>query len=154
MPITIDTVVTFSLGGIVGYLVRTLIDHFLAKSRSAEDREAKRFDEAVTTFRRSILTELEGIYPVTHIWENTVFPRFQQSVNKIETAAAEFRHFIKRKAEFDVAVKKYRDYCQKREYERVSTWQMYTDMRKPGDIGPVETFKNLVEELISFTERK
>jgi len=155
MPVTIDNIVVFSLGGVAGYLVRTLIDHFLAKSRTREDREAKRFEDAATSFRSKVLAELEGIYPITRPWwDESVLPRFQQSISKVETAAAEFRHFIKRKPEFDNAVKEYREYCQKRIYERASAWSMYPDMHTPDDIGPAETFKNIVEHLFSFTERK
>ena len=145
MSITIDTVATFSLGGFVGYLIRTLIDHFLAKGRAAEDREARRFDEALTTFRRAILTELEGIYPVTQTWSKSIYPQFRQSITKVERAAAEFRPFVKHKEEFDTAIEEYRNYCDKGEYERASGWYMYPDMRKPGDVGPVESFKSIVE---------
>lgn len=154
MPITLDNVVVFSLGGIVGYLTHTLVVHFLAKGRATEDREAKRFDEAVTTFRRAVLAELEGIYPVTHVWDRNVYPRFRQSIPKVETAAAEFRQFIKRKSEFDTAAKEYRDYCWTVTFEEVSAWHNYPSMRKPEDIGPPETFRNVVEHLLSFTERR
>ena len=152
MPITIDTFITFSVGGIIGYFVHTFIDHFLAKRRAAEDRKAKRFDEAAITFRRAVLAELEGIYPVSSIWDRNVFPRFRQSIPKIQSAAAEFRYFVKRKTEFDSAVKEYRDYCSKVTYEGVSAWHMYPSMREPGDIGPVEIFKNVIDHLFSFAE--
>jgi hypothetical protein len=150
----IDTLVTFSLGGIVGYLIRTLIDHFLAKSRAAEDREAKRHDEAVTTFRRAVLTELEGIYPVTHVWEEQSYPRFRQSIPKIERAAMEFSRFTKRKTELDMAIKEYRDYCWKVNYGSVTAWHMYPSGRSPDDVGPIEAFKHLVEHLFSIAETK
>jgi hypothetical protein len=152
MPVTIDNVVVFSLGGIAGYLVRTIIDHFLAKSRTREDREAKRFDDAATTFRTKVLTELEGIYPVTQAWQPQVYPQFRQSINKVEIAAAEFRHFSKRKAEFDAAVKEYREYCSKITFAGVSGWSIYTTFRNPDDTGPVEKIKTIVEHLVSFTK--
>jgi hypothetical protein len=154
MPITIDTIVTFSLGGTLGFLAGAIVVHFLAKSRAAEDREAKRFDEAATIFRRALLTELEGIYPVTSAWDSSVNPRFRQSIPKIESAAAAFRYFVKSKTEFDTAIKEYRDYCSKVTFEGVAAWQRYTAMREPGDIGPVEKFKNVIEHLLSFVERK
>ncbi len=154
MPVTIDNVVVFSLGGIAGYLVRTLIDHFLAKIRTREDREAKKFDDAVVIFRSKVLAELEGIYPVTQIWQPEIYPRFRSSINKVETAAAEFRYFVKRKAEFDTAVKEYHEYCSKVTFEGVSAWFMYTSTRTPGDIGPIETFKNIVDHLLSFAKEK
>jgi len=150
----VDTLVTFSLGGIVGYLTRTLIDHFLAKSRSREDREAKNFNNAATTFRNKVLAELQGIYPIPPVWQPQDYPRFHQSIPKVETAAAEFRPFLKRKAEFDTAIKEYRAYCQTVTFESVSAWFMYTSMRQPDDIGPVETFRKLIERVFAFTERK
>jgi hypothetical protein len=150
----VDTLVTFSLGGIVGYLIRTLIDHFLAKSRATEDREAKSFSDAATTFRNKVLGELQGIYPIPPVWQPQDYPRFGQSIPKVETAAAEFRPFVKRKAEFDTAIKEYRDYCQTITFESVSAWFIYTSMRQPDDIGPVETFRKVIEHVFAFTERK
>jgi hypothetical protein len=154
MPVTIDSVVVFSLGGIAGYFVRTIIEHFLAKSRTREDREAKSFSDAATTFRNKILAELQGIYPIPPLWQPQDYPRFSQSIPKVETAASEFRPFVKRKADLDTAIKKYREYCQSITFESVSAWYMYTSMRQPDDIGPVETFRKVIEQVLSFTERK
>ena len=154
MPITIDNVVVFSLGGIAGYMIRALIDHFLAKSRTKEDREAKGFDDAATSFRSKVLAELEGIYPTPPVWQPQDYSHFRQSINKVEAAATEFRHFIKRKTEFDAAIKQYREYCEKVTFESVSAWFTYTSMRSPDDIGPVATFRNIVERLFSFTDKK
>ncbi len=154
MPITIDNVVVFSLGGIAGYLIRTLIDHFLAKSRTKEDREAKRFDDAATVFRSKVLTALEGIYPVNIVWQLQDYSHFRESINKVETAAAEFRYFVKRKAEFDYVISEYRQYCTEVTFERVSAWYLYTSMRSPNEIDPVETFRNIVERILSFAGGK
>ena len=154
MPVTIDSVVVFSLGGVAGYLVRTIIDHFLAKSRTREDREAKSFSDAATTFRNKVLAELQGIYPIPPVWQPQDYPRFRHSIPTVETAAAEFRPFVKRKAEFDTAIKKYHENCQTITFENVSAWFMYTSMRQPDDIGPVETFRKVIEHVLAFTERK
>lgn len=154
MPVTIDNVIIFSLGGIAGYLIRALVDHCLAKSRAREDREVKRFDDAATGFRSKILAELGGIYPIPPVWQPQDYFRFRQSVPKVETAAAEFGPFVKHKAELDAAVKKYREYCCKVTFEGVSVWYAYPSMKEPDDIGPVETFRKIVEHLFSFTERK
>lgn len=54
MPINLDNVVIFSAGGAVGYLARSIIDHFLAKSRTAEDRLFKEFNAAAENFRNVV----------------------------------------------------------------------------------------------------
>jgi hypothetical protein len=112
------------------------------------------FNAAAIIFRNKVLAELEGIYPIPPVWQPQDYSRFRQSINKVGTAAAEFRHFVKRKAEFDVAVKEYREYCEKVTFGGVSGWFTYTSTRSPDDIGPVETFKNIVEHLFSFTDEK
>jgi len=112
------------------------------------------FNAAAIIFRNKVLAELEGIYPIPSVWQSQDYFRFRQSINKVETAAAEFRHLVKRKAEFDVAIKEYRKYCEKVTFDGVSAWFFYTSMRSPDDIGPVETFKNIVEHLFSFSDGK
>jgi hypothetical protein len=131
-----------------------LITAFFASIIQRKLKERQRFLDAAAVFRGKVLSELEGLYPVSNFWEEKLYPKFRQSIPKIETAAVEFRHFVKRKEEFDAAIREYRDYCWKVTYGGVSGWHMYTSMRKPGDIGPVETFKNLVEGLFTFTARK
>ena len=81
-----------------------LFDYFLAGVRSRRDRETKRFNGAVAAFRSTIFFELEGIYPITRFWDKELFPRFSQSIPKIDRAAAEFRYFVKSKTNFDTAI--------------------------------------------------
>ena len=145
---------TFSSGelwllGICGALIMALIAHRLALN--LQKRNA--FNSAATTFRNKVLTAVQGIYPIPPVWQPQDYPRFKQSIPEVETAAAEFKPFIKRRTGIDAAVKEYRDYCQKKTYESASAWEMYTSMRDPGDIGPVETFRKIVEHLLSFAER-
>ena len=114
-----------------------------------------RFNKAATIFRNKVLNALEGIYPVTNPWwDESVFPKFKQSVPIIETAVAEFRHFVKRKTELDTAVKKYHDYCQRRTYERGIPHMTYPN--SPGipktETDPIEEFKNIVEHILSFAD--
>lgn len=121
--------------------------------------EVKSFRAAADTFRSKVITELEGIYPITRQWwDESHFPKFQQSVPKIETAAVEFGHFIpKRKSELNTAVKNYHDYCQQRKYEKASLWDAFPNSPKHPNysgIHPVEEFKNIVEHLLSLANEK
>jgi hypothetical protein len=112
------------------------------------------FRSAAATFRSKVLSELEGLYPVTQHWDMNVFPRFYQSIIKIESAAAEFRFFITRKGLFDLAVKEYCDYCKQISWDKCAGWSMYPTMRKPGEISPRDKFAQYVQKLLSFTEEK
>lgn len=136
--------------GICGALIMALIAYRL----SLNVQRHNFFNTAALTFRSKILTELEGIYPIPPIWEPELYHRFRQSIPKVETAAAEFRYFVKRKAEFEAAVKDYCEYSKKVTPDNVSAWYMYTFEKKPEDIGPMETFRNIVEHMLSFANEK
>jgi len=152
--ITFDPTITFGAGAIVGALTMKIIDHFLAKSRTEEDRTIKEFNHAATMFRSKILTELEGLYPITQVWSRTDYSRFTQTIPKIHTIAQEFRFHMKRKNEFDAAVNKYCNHCKQITWEQCAAWTMYPTMRKEGEISPRDKFDHLVKALLSFAEEK
>lgn len=148
MSISIDTAIKFGLGSIIGYFSRIFVEHMLVKSRAKEGRKI----EAAQRFRSRIFTELEGLYPVTQYWDKGVFYRFPQSIAKIESAAVEFRLFIRRKAHFDAAVKRYCKCCNEITWDRCAAWSMYPSMRKEGEIDPKDKFTRCVEALLSFAK--
>lgn len=116
---------------ICGALIMALVVYRL----SLNVQRHNAFIIASGTFRSKILAELEGIYPIVRPWwDESDFPRFSQSINKVESAATEFRYFIKRKADFDIAVKAYREYCKKQQYEGALAWSIIPDIQKPGEI--------------------
>jgi hypothetical protein len=53
--ITIVNVLTFTTGGVLGYLLRTLIDHRLARSRSIEAIQITEFNKTAATFRDTLI---------------------------------------------------------------------------------------------------
>lgn len=136
--------------GIIVVLFGIIAAHRLVLHREKRNR----FSGEAAKFRTKVLAELEGIYPIPPVWQPQDYSHFRQSISKVETAATEFRHFVKRKVEFDAAIKEYRKYCEKVTFEGVSAWFMYPSMRSPGDIGPVETFRNIVEHLFSFANEE
>jgi hypothetical protein len=134
--------------GIVVVLFGIVAAHRLFLYRQKKNKMVK----ASEKFRNEILTELEGLYPTTHYWDKNVYPRLAQSITKIESAAIKFRPYAVRKSEFDSAIKKYCEYCKSLTWEKVTGWDMYPSMRTPGEIGPKEKFKQIVEIILSFTK--
>ena len=141
--------ITWSIG-IVIVLFGIFAAHRLVLYREKMNKRI----EASEKFRNIILSVLEGLYPTTHYWDKKEYPRFFQSITKVESAAIEFRPYVVRKSSFDVAIKKYCDYCKNIKWNQVVGWAMYPSMRKPGEIGPKEEFKQLVETVLSFANKK
>jgi hypothetical protein len=136
--------------GICGALIMALIGYRLALNVQKHNA----FNAAALTFRTRILTELEGLYPVPHFWDQSEFTRFRQSIPKIQSAAAEFMFYLAHKGKFDNAVKEYNNYCNEITWDKCVQWDMYPSMRTPGDKGPIEKFKHIIEELLSYAKEK
>jgi hypothetical protein len=56
-----ENIIVFSSGAVLGYLIKTLIDHFLSKSRAAEDRQINDFNKAADSFREAFLPALKEL---------------------------------------------------------------------------------------------
>jgi hypothetical protein len=117
-----------------------------------QSRRKKKFDEAADVFRNRILTELKGLYPIPRHLKKSVFHRFRESIPRIESAAAEFRHCLPsgNRNSFDTALKTYCDHCNKITWESCATFGIVPGTRKPEDIGPKEIFRQNVNALLSF----
>lgn len=133
---------------IAGSIIGTAFAGYVAYRNNRKSRAA----DAVLKFRNKVISELEGLYPITLHWDANTFSHLYSSLSKIECAAAEFRFFVKSKDDFDTAIKNYNEYCRKTTYEEVSADTIFSSMRKEGEIGKREQFKNIVEHLISFHE--
>ncbi len=120
------------------------------------NKQKKRFNQAASVFRSKILAELEGLYPIPRYLEPDETNRFRESIPKIESAAAEFRHFVPSdsKSSFDTALKNYCEHCNKITWGSCVTFGIIPGERKPEDIGPKEIFRQNVNALLSFTKRQ
>lgn len=83
-------------------------------------------------------------------WDEKRFSRLIESIPRISTAAAEFRHFAARKSDLDEAVSEYCKYCRETTFDSVQGNIMYPKMRKEGSLSLRERFAQIVEHLISF----
>lgn len=110
---------------------------------------------AAAAFRSRVLTAVEGLYPVTKYWRREVFDRFRETVPEIESAAAEFRHFIplKSRASFDTALKNYREHCNNITWESCAGFNICPEKKFTEEIGPKEIFRQNVNALLDFAKR-
>lgn len=145
---------SISFGAVIGYVFRLFIEHQLSKRREAENRNAIKFNEAASKFRSTIIRELEGLYPATQYWDRNIFSRFRESITKVESAVAEFSHFLPNtsKGSLAKALKNYSDHCNSMTWESCAAFNMYPSMRKPGEKGPREVFQLNIDALLSFAK--
>ena len=105
--ITLDPTISFSLGAIVGALATKIIDHFLAKSRTTEDRIIKDFNSAAERFREPIYTALQHV----QAGKCHVTPILKSSFNEQTAAIMRFLPFVI-ESERDAFNKTWSDYKQ------------------------------------------
>jgi hypothetical protein len=90
----LETTITFSAGGVVGFLLRTLIDHFLAKSRTKEERRVRDFNEAARRFRDAFKEELLALSPNLSKWEKDTSEILEAAFEKHRIAVFDFKPFL------------------------------------------------------------
>jgi hypothetical protein len=158
-----DNTIIASLIGVVGGLIGAWIGGIISRKAAIEASELsnnnaikimkrQEFFTAASKYKASIIYELPGFYPSNQYWDKDNFDRLYKSIPHIMSAAAEFRFFVKSKDAFDDAIKAYDEYCRKTTYDQVAADTMYPAMKKPGELGKREQFKNIVAHLISFAD--
>ena len=91
----IERVVTFiagtTLGSVVGYLIRILIEHRLTKSLSANER----YFAAAQRFRDTVNTAMSMFQPTHYTWtgSNKDVAAMRNFIRNIETHVVEFAEF-------------------------------------------------------------
>ena len=123
--------------------------------RKKKGSRVSRAEQAADRFREKVLAELKGLYPVPKHWEDSAFMRFSETVPRIESAAAEFRHFLSsnERKSFDTAIRNYCDHCSSINWESCATFGIIPEKRKPQDEGPKEIFRQNVNALLAFTRK-
>lgn len=145
-------IILIILGGAIG-IGGTYYGYRLARSDSREIIKLTEFNNAVSKFRSSIIYELSGFYPIEQGWHKEDFPRLYQSIPRINSIAAEFRHFVASKTDFDAAISEYNKYCRETKESDAFPLLDLPSMEKLGDIKPKERFKKIIEHLLSFANK-
>lgn len=156
-----NDVIVFSAGAILGYLVKTLIDHFLSKSRVTEDREIKGFNDAAESFREVFIPTMKALE--TDQSDRLIL---NQYFDLHDEARRRFEIYLKgSKLEgFREAWAQYENHCKTR--TEVSPYDMFATeiidpsrMRDPNHHAEVKEFRHnqaivLIEALLKFSQRK
>ena len=154
-------VVVFSSGAVLGYLIKALIDHYLSKSRSAEDRKINDFNEAADNFRNAFIPVLKELET-----DQTDRLILRQFFDQHDEARRRFEGFLNgsKLQSFREAWERYRDHCKER--TEVSPYEMFaTEITDPNRLhdtshyAEVRATRNkdpidLINNLLKFAKRK
>ena len=134
----------------------TLIVIFIRLRFVSEMRSRDIFNDAAKEFRRTVLNSLSGLFPVSKPWpDENFFPLFKKTIPIIESAAAEFRRYVRRQDAFAAAVKQYVSYCKTTDQTAQARWELYKSEREElGKPEPSKEFERLVHNLFSFADEK
>jgi hypothetical protein len=146
--------VGLTIGGALGYLIRTVIEHRLAIDRIKENIKLTELNKASSKFRSSVLYELIGFYPIDQHWDKKNYQHLYNSLPLINSISSEFRYYLSKKEEFDKTVGKYNTFCRETTHNSIVADNMYPAMRKESEMGKKEEFENIINQLLSFTEEK
>lgn len=121
-----------------------------------------RFAEACRDFRRKMLTELEGLYPIPTNWPDDIDGYLRSKFPRLQATVAEFRSFMprRRRKSFDLAWKNYRLGEDGREIDQQYYWQYMPNMitsvingkaiTKDNTNTYQDNFRRNVEEILKF----
>ena len=92
-----DTIIIFSSGTILGYLVKVLLDNFLAQGRNRQERKIKIFNEAAQVFRDAFTPELTKIKSTQNIASHItgLYSILEQALHRHESAVIVFKEHLR-----------------------------------------------------------
>jgi hypothetical protein len=83
-----------ALGAVLGYLLRVLVEHRLAKSRATEDRTATRFNAAADALRTAFADEIAFLNSVTPAEEGATYDKLKDAFPRHERAIFVFAEYL------------------------------------------------------------
>src|SRR5574341_223647 len=94
--ITIENILTFTTGGVLGYLLRIFIEHRLSRSRSLEILHITEFNKAAREFRAKVNESLALFQRREENWNgnNRNFRAASNFVHIIDLAVKDFAQFL------------------------------------------------------------
>ena len=145
----IEPVVTFiagtTIGSVVGYLIRILIEHRLAKSLSANER----YFAAAQRFRDTVNTAMSMFQPTHYTWtgSNKDVAAMRNFIRNIETHVVEFAEFKGTdKTGFINKWEESKNYCSQVLVHEISSGDPDRSNKSK------DTFLNHVSELLSYAK--
>lgn len=159
--IEIKNVISFSAGAVLGYLIKTFIDHFLSKKRMTVDRRLSEFNAAARAFQ-------EAFIPAIRALEEDGNDRFilNEFIESHDEARRRFEPYLKGAdlVDFQQAWRRYEHYCKERInvsiYELIGSEALDPNkMQDPNHYKEVAEFRKqealeLINALLKFAKRK
>ena len=132
------------IGGVLGFSINALINHFLIKSRTVELRQKEEIDIAKRHFRSIVAQELADVRTRKHKFKDS------SHINSLHAAMLDFQPFLSkdRQTSLNTAWKEYQ------EHEEYRVWTKPEEdsiMPVPPSWAKTEAIKYL-ENLLKFTE--
>lgn len=109
--ITIDLAISFSVGGVVGYIVREIVGHRLARSRTLEAIRITEFNKAATKFREAFLPVRMALNPAQFALKQDLVNFLNGHFNDMRVAVLEFSDVLDGKTKDDFFQAWYEYYC-------------------------------------------
>lgn len=154
----------FSIGGVLGYLLKTLIENKMARDRDTQNRNITIFNNAAKEFSDIIHIELKDIYPIPVNWPHNIDMYFRERFPILQSAIDKFSgHLSKREKEnFDMAWHLYRLGKEGRDIDQQYYGQYQSGKSTTAFYGKeiteiIDGKKNLkhnVDKLLSFAKQK
>jgi hypothetical protein len=127
-----------------------VIQHYLARRRDKENRQANQFHQSKVRFRQAILAELSIILLERAYWPRDIAGFLLQAVPKLQFALQIYRPYIRGKelAAFDKAWEGFVTFCNQRiaDYHYAAA-KMYPEM--PGE-NPAKILREHINQLLFF----
>lgn len=136
--------------GICGALIVILIGHLLNNVSNQKNR----FNEAAAKLRSVVITELNGLYPTPIDWPDNIAARLDRTLPAIQTAIAEFSHFLTDAdcKSINATWDQYYKHCKQVIPDAFSDASIFYAEGKSKQAQ--EQFKAIIEHLLSFAKEK
>ena len=135
----IEYIFIFSAGGVLGYLTRLIIEHFLAKDRSRQNRIAAIFNAGAIAFKKAFVDEIDFLrnYGESTTLDDTAYATLHKAYGKHKNALEAFCVHLD-SAEIEAIRKAWENYLypdadhEEEEGDEFILMGYYTDVDEPG----------------------
>jgi len=109
--ITIDLAISFSIGGVVGFIIREIIGDRLARSRARETIRITEFNKAATKLREAFMPVRMALNPAQFAVKEDLAAFLNSHFNDMRVAVLEFFDVLDTKTKTDFLKAWYEYYC-------------------------------------------
>jgi hypothetical protein len=97
--ITIDLAISFSIGGIIGFILKEIIGHHLARARALEAIHISEFNKIALKLREGFLPVLLALNPAQFVIKEELPVFLDRSFHDLKGIVTEFANYLKGEAQ-------------------------------------------------------